>query len=230
MRQKVGYTRSISLFMKGLFMCFSASASFLASGFLSVIALLCFKQHRNQTDLLLTSIPALFSLQQASEGILWLSINHAWLAMHQIMPYIFLLFAFFIWPVWIPMLITIIEPCHTRRHYLLPFAMLGIITGCYLYGFLMLHGVAAQALSCHIYYNTQIPETVGIIITLAYALATIVPFFISSHQFMKQFGLALLASYVLSYTLYTEHFVSLWCFFAALLSCFVYQIIKKTPN
>lgn len=209
-------------------MCFSASASFLASGFLSLIALQCFKKQRNRTDLLLTSIPTFFALQQASEGILWLSINNAWLLTQQIMPYIFLLFAFFIWPVWIPVLITIIEPCHTRRHYLLPFAMLGVITGCYLYGFLMLHGVAAQALSCHIYYNTQIPETVGIIIALAYALATITPFFISSRPLMKPFGLALLASYVLSYVLYMEHFVSLWCFFAALLSGCVYYIIKRS--
>lgn len=211
-------------------MCFSANASFLASGFLLVITAQCLKKHLTKTDLLLTSIPAFFALQQASEGVLWLSINNSWLLTQQIMPYVFLLFAFFIWPTWIPLLVTIIEPSHSRRHYLIPFAMLGVITGCYLYGFLLLHGVAAQALSCHIYYNTQIPEAVGLIIAVTYALATITPFFISSRPFMKLFGLALLASYFFSYVMYLEHFISLWCFFAALLSCFVYQIIKKAPG
>lgn len=229
--QKVRYNRKYTVTHERAFMCFSASASFLASGFLSLVAVQCFRKHRNKTDLLLTSIPTFFALQQASEGILWLSINHTWLRTQQIMPYIFLLFAFFVWPIWIPLLVTIIEPHHERRHYLIPFAMLGIITGCYLYGFLILHGVTAQALSCHIYYTTQIPETAGLVIALAYALATITPFFISSLPTTNPFGVALLASYVFSYVMYLKHFISLWCFFAALLSGFVYYMItKKIPG
>lgn len=207
-------------------MCFSASASFAASGALAIIGALCIKTNHTKKILLLDCIPILFCVQQASEGLLWLSINNQWPRVQQIMPYIFLLFASLVWPVLIPIAIMIIEPSYLRRHCLMLFVMLGIILALCLYGFILLHGVQAQALGCHIYYQIPIPDGISTAASVAYVLTTIVPFFVSSLPAMWLFGIALVVSYIISYIWYMYHFVSVWCFFAALLSCFMYVIIK----
>lgn len=215
-------------------MCFSASASFIASGVLAIIGALCIKTNHTKKVLPLDCIPLLFSVQQASEGLLWLSIDNQWTYLHQVMPYIFLLFASLVWPILIPIAIMIIEPSYLRRHCLMLFVMLGIILALSLYGFILLHGVQAQALGCHIYYQIPVPENMSMAASVAYVLATIVPFFVSSLPAMWLFGIALVISYIISYIWYMQHFVSVWCFFAALLSCLMYVIIKhitpKTPR
>lgn len=208
-------------------MCFSASASFIASGSLAIIGALCIKTNHTKKMFLLDCIPLLFSLQQASEGLLWLSINHQWPYVQQLMPYIFLFFASLVWPILIPSAIMIIEPSYLRRHCLMLFVMLGVILALCLYSFILLHGVQAEALNCHIYYQVTVPNGISAIASVAYVLATIVPFFVSSLPAMWLFGVALVASYAASYIWYMQHFVSVWCFFAALLSCLIYAIIKQ---
>lgn len=208
-------------------MCFSASASFIASGYLAVIGALCLKKNRDKHAILFAAIPLLFAIQQASEGLVWLSFNHNWTLLQTISPYIFLFFAFFLWPVWIPLSLTLLEPSHTRRHYLAMFLMVGILIGIYLYHFLMWHGVIAKPLDCHIYYDISIPDVQSTVDTVAYLLATVMPFFVSSIPIFWIFGLLLSGSYLITYLFYLHHLISLWCFFAALMSSFVYVIIDK---
>jgi hypothetical protein len=211
-------------------MCFSASASFIASGYLAFIGALCLKKNRNRNATFFAAIPLLFALQQASEGLLWLSFGHNWPLLQSIMPYIFLFFAFFLWPIWIPFSLTLLEPSQTRRHYLEMFLMVGILIGIYLYHFLIWHGVIAKPLSCHIYYDISIPDVQSTIDSIAYLLATVMPFFVSSMPIFWVFGLLLSGSYLITYFFYLHHLISLWCFFAALLSSFVYVIIAREQS
>lgn len=214
--------------IKGVYtMCFSASASFIASGYLTIIGALCLKRNRDKNMTLFAAIPLIFAVQQASEGLLWLSFDHNWLLMQSIMPYLFLFFAFFLWPIWIPLSIMLFEPSHTRRHYLAMFFMVGILIALYLYHFLLWYGVIAEPLSCHIYYNISIPDAQSAVDTMAYLLATIMPFFVSSLPILWIFGAVLSASYIITYIFYLHHLISLWCFFAALLSSFIYVMIAQ---
>lgn len=208
-------------------MCFSASASFMASAYLAFVGACCLKKNRNKEATLLAAIPLLFALQQACEGILWLSFDHHWPLLQSIMPYAFLFFALFVWPIWIPLSITVLEPSQTRRHYLAMFLMVGILIGLYLYHFLIWHGVIAEPTNCHIYYNISIPDVQSTIDSIAYLLATVMPFFVSSMPSLWAFGLLLSGSYLITYLFYLHHLISLWCFFAALLSSFIYLIITK---
>ena len=43
----------------------------------------------------------------------------------------------------------------------------------------------------------------------------------ASHKAVNLFGLAALLSFAASYAIYTQWFISVWCFFAALLSVMV---------
>lgn len=54
-----------------------------------------------------------------------------------------------------------------------------------------------------------------------YLLSTTVSLLLSSHAWVKLFGALALASSFVSYLFYARWFISVWCFFAALLSAVV---------
>ena len=60
-------------------MCFSAKASFIAAGTLSVIGLLSVKKaySGNQKFLPFATTPLIFALQQTAEGCVWLALTSA---------------------------------------------------------------------------------------------------------------------------------------------------------
>jgi hypothetical protein len=94
----------------------------------------------------------------------------------------------------------------------------------------MLYGVSAQALGCHIYYDVSIPASEEKVGTLLYLLTTVAPFFVSSLPYMNIFGFILLLSYIISYQFYFTYLISIWCFFAAILSSLAYVIIVQLNN
>jgi len=80
-------------------MCFSATASFGASGVIFVIGAASISRVTKPGQLMLASTPILFSLQQLSEGILWLSLSRPdAVPYQQIAMYIFVIFGQMVWP------------------------------------------------------------------------------------------------------------------------------------
>jgi len=75
-------------------MCFSANASFAASAVTGVIGIIAITKTRTTPQLLFATIPLLFSVQQLSEGVVWLSLKHISLApWRPLFLYVFLVFA-----------------------------------------------------------------------------------------------------------------------------------------
>jgi len=205
-------------------MCFSATASLSASILLTGSGIGAIKKMESSKMLAFASVPILFGLQQLSEGILWLSYTHPNIApwQHASM-YSFLLFAKVIWPVWIPFSIWLMEPDSGRKKILSYLIILGGIGSVYLAYCLFAYDVSATIEERHIRYQMQIPQ-LGLHRVL-YLLGAAVPFFVSSLKYMKLLGGTLIASLVLSYIFYFKHLISVWCFFAALLSAMVVFII-----
>jgi hypothetical protein len=84
-------------------MCFSASASFGAGVVLSAIGVVSIKKNQHKSQFLFASIPLLFAVQQFAEGILWLVLpNPEYASMQKHTTYVFLFFAQFFWPLWVP--------------------------------------------------------------------------------------------------------------------------------
>lgn len=208
-------------------MCFSANASFITGSYLTIIGALCLYKNRHNYAIPFAAIPLLFAAQQLAEGLLWLGLSNHWPSIQTIMPYIFLFFAFFLWPIWVSASLILIEPKKSHRMHLALTEMIGIIVALYLYSHVLLYGVSAQHIDCHIYYELFIGTDCATISTLSYLLATIIPFFLSSLFIMRLFGLILLGSYAISYLFYFTYLVSVWCFFAAILSGLTYIAIIK---
>ena len=59
-----------------------------------------------------------------------------------------------------------------------------------------------------------------------YLAATCVSGFFSSHGFVRLFGVLSLLSFIAAYVVHVGALVSIWCFFAALLSLLIYLHLR----
>lgn len=207
-------------------MCFSARASFIAAGVLLSIGTLALRRVNDPRQYMFALMPFLFGIQQAIEGVVWLTVGQTGL-INTIATYAFATFALIIWPSWVPLSVFFLEKNVTKKWIIALFATVGFAISIYFLNNLIHHGVYAKQLSCHLYYHFNLPDYLDWYAVIFYFIPTIVPFFVSSIRYMWLFGLSFLASYGLAYSVWHFFIFSVWCFFIALLSIFVYAIIYQ---
>jgi hypothetical protein len=210
-------------------MCFSASASFAAGGVLAVIGMASIKKAPSPAEVVFACIPLIFSVQQISEGFLWLSLTDpGYAGLQQLTAYIFLFFGQVLWPVWIPLSILLIEKENKRKKMLRIFVAIGAAVAVYFAFCLLAYPVEAKLTGHHIAYVQEFPVSTSAFIGIPYLIATITPAFFSGVKRMWILSIVLLASYMISTIFYRDHFVSVWCFFATAISLVVLMIIYET--
>lgn len=208
-------------------MCFSPEASFSAAAVLTTIGIVTVKQVRQKRQLPFAVVPFLFAVQQFSEGILWLTLDKPSQYHWQISSaYFFLAFAQVVWPLWVPLSIAALETNPVRKKILVGLSVIGVIfSGLLAYGLIFYHSYVD--LDCyHIHYVLMFPDYISKISIVAYPLSTVVPGLVSSFRRMRIMGIMLALSLILVELIYTKVVISVWCFFAALLSMYVYFIIR----
>ena len=210
-------------------MCFSASASFGAGILLGVIGVVTLKKAKNFPQRLLAAIPLIFSIQQFSEGVLWLALmNSHFAAWQQISTHIFLVFAYMVWPVWIPLTIMLLERNKKRRKLLQVLFITGVFISIYIAYCMLSYSVRAVVFNYHIHYTFNYPRALLSLTWVSdafYFIATILPPFISSVKKMWLFGIIILTSYLVSRIFFNDAVVSVWCYFAAILSIVILLIL-----
>lgn len=60
-----------------------------------------------------------------------------------------------------------------------------------------------------------------------YVIVTILPYFLSSHRSILIFGIPNLIFCAIAYFFYRMAFISVWCFFAAILSLTLYFFLRR---
>lgn len=207
-------------------MCFSASASFGAGALLASAGFIAIKKIESPKMLAFASVPFLFGVQQCSEGMLWLSFTQPKLASwHDVSMYLFLLISQVIWPILAPFALWIMEPDKARKKMIFYFMLIGGALSAYMLYCLFVHEVSAIVESRHIRFTMHFPYR--ILHRGAYFLATVIPIFLSSMKWMKLLAVTMLGSLVFSFIAYTHYVISVWCFFAAILSVQVIFIILQ---
>ncbi len=201
-------------------MCFSATASFVAGTSLSVIGVATLKHVKRKTEIPFAMIPLLFGIQQLAEGVIWLTFANDAPLLQQTMTYVYSGFSHVFWPIYVPFAIGVLEAVRWRRKALAGFEVAGLAAGLYLLYFIVTQPVVAQVVSRHIEYIS--PHFYIAPVIVLYLLATCVSAFFSSHKFVNLFGALALLSFLATYAIYAHALVSVWCFFAALLSILMY--------
>ena len=201
-------------------MCFSATASFSAGIVLLGIGTLTLKAARQPRELAFAAIPMLFAIQQLSEGVIWLTFRYDAPQLNVAVTHLYSFFSHVLWPAYVPIAVLLIEPPGGRRRTLLAFVAAGVGVAVYLLYFLVAFPIISRPVGQHIEYLSPHFFTAGVM-TL-YLLATTVSPLVSVHRMVKVFGALALLSFGAAYYFYATWFISVWCFFAALLSAMVY--------
>lgn len=212
-------------------MCFSPTASFGSAAVLVIIGSVCIKNSETGPQRLLSSIPLMLSLQQGLEGIVWISfLNPEYSEWGKSATYGFLIFAQIVWPFFIPFSIMLMEKEEKRRKILLFLTIIGSVQALILgYGMLK-YAVSSEILHSHIRYNLDFPPANRWFGGVLYIIATGVSPFISSIKRLRFVGIIVLCSYLFTRILYGQNVISVWCYFAALISFVILAVILQSKK
>jgi hypothetical protein len=224
-------------------MCFSPEASFAVGTALLPAGIYCTQAavRRDPRFVPLALVPIAFGLQQISEGFVWLGLNEDNAAQVQQASVVFLFFAFAFWPCWIPLSLAVTESRRRERLILSALATVGLAW------FWLYLPVAVDpqkwlttVVTQHsIRYNVAdlpgfalLPRFVWrsgylSIICVSLAMGRFDP---GGNRWANLSGGVLVALlFAISYGLYWHAFLSVWCFFAAILSLLLCAAFRRLP-
>lgn len=206
-------------------MCFSAEASFAASGVLAASGVAIARLPKEKGGVPLSLFPAVFAAHQFIEGVLWL--NHDGVLPDAYKPpavYAYALIAYVLWPVFVPFSAYLLESDRRRRILVLSCQAIGLAVGLSLLTSFVRHPVTVSVDCCSLSYHVQAPD----LLIVPYLVAVCLPFLASSRKGLVLFGLAITTSCAAAaIAASAATFPSVWCFFAAILSAGLYLHFRK---
>lgn len=198
-------------------MCFSAPVSFAATALLLPAGFygLRVASQSNPRYLPLAAIPISFGVQQACEGLVWLGLETNSSSQVHLGAFGFLVFAYWFWLFWAPWSVTIAETNPNVRQVGWSLGVLGFGYGALLYLPLVFQPdwLAVQVIHHSIEYNTRL-----IFDPWVYQEGAL-----SATPCGYREARA-------SYLLLHQVFVSVWCFFAAILSLLIVWICRSSST
>jgi hypothetical protein len=106
-------------------MCFSPEVSFASAAVLVPTGAYCVWLAAQRVPRLwpVAVVPAIFGVQQACEGFVWLGLHHDDVALRAVAGRAYLFFALAFWPFWFPAAAALMEPPGVRRRLLVAWAL-----------------------------------------------------------------------------------------------------------
>ena len=201
-------------------MCFSATVSFSAGIVLLGAGVLAVKSARGARELPLAAIPLLFAIQQLIEGVVWLTFSYEAPLLNAAMTHTYSFFSHVLWPVYVPVAVLLIEPTGWRRSTLWGCVAAGAAVAVYFVYMLVAFPVVSRATGQHIEYVS--PHFFAAVVMSVYLLSTAISPMVSTHRWVRVFGVLAFASFAAAYYFYARWFISVWCLYAAILSLVLY--------
>lgn len=216
--------------------CFSAEASFTVGAALVPAGVYCIwsASLKKPSYLGLAAAPLFFGIQQIGEGFVWQALNQR--TDPRAASLFFLFFALAFWPFWFPLLTTMMEPQPKRRAM---FACLSVLATAWfwiLFYPLLVgpesllktepdhHSIAYRYDDLAIYqYISRTP------LRVLYFLSVALPPLLGSETWGRIPGLVLGGSALVAAVLFHYAFVSVWCFFAAVLASYLVYVFYRLP-
>jgi hypothetical protein len=216
-------------------MCFSATASFIASGGLATVGVATLRHVREPRALLFAAVPLLFALHQLCEGFVWLGLEGriGTIALDHV-AFLFTIYAQGVLPLLMPLAVLLMEPAGWRRRAILALTAIGAVACVWDVVGLIAYPTHTFA-ECHsIAYRN--PLTGNFLISCLYILATCGALLLSTHRVVRWYGLLNVVGLTIVDIVKGYAFASVWCFYAAILSVIIYRQFRhghidvRTPN
>lgn len=209
-------------------MCFSAEASFIVSGTLSIIGIGAIRRVSFRKDYFVASIPLIFALQQLTEGLLWVVLQNPELALAQNPNWLAGLYGIFIgviWPVYAPFAIYREETHAQTKRVVASMLLAGVGLAAYTIIGMFQEPIVATIINHSIHYAHQV-EGQQFVLAM-YLFATCAPFILSSKKLLNLTGTIITIGFFVAFFVYQQTFASVWCFFAAIASGLIYFYINS---
>src|SRR6185437_4194950 len=202
-------------------MCFSPGADAVVGGIVVVIGVDAFRHVREPKQILLGSLPLLFGLHQIDEAFVWLGLQgHVPESIERIGLWVYLLFALAALPALVPLAVLTVERVPSRRRVIGALAILGIAVGVSLAVALFRGSISAAIEGHHVAYDVSALSQ-GRDLTALYVVAACGALVACSARDLRVLGVMNLVAVPVLMWLTVSGFVSLWCFWAAIVSVVV---------
>jgi hypothetical protein len=198
--------------------CLSAEGDLVAGVVVTAIGVDACRHLRGRSEYLFVAVlPLLLGAHLIVEAFVWWGLQgHVPVWLGEAAMWVYLLFAFVVLPVLVPVLVMRLEPTPERRRRIVPFVVLGALVGGWLLvAMVRTHPVAARG-EFHVAYDIGLRS--GVLVVALYVLATCGSMLVSGLRHVVWFGVANLAAVVVLARLSANGFASLWCFYAAVAS------------
>ncbi len=174
--------------------------------------------------------PVAFSIQQTFEGLVWVGVNSADQTLVAVAARGFLFFSHFFWLAWVPFSIYWLEDETWRRRLLLFLTGVGVASGVsvFLPSFLLADWLAVEHVQQSLEYKTVliydglVSRTV---LRVIYAVIIVSALLMASSWLVRVFGGIILVSLLVANHSFAHALISVWCFFAAVLSVYIAVIL-----
>ena len=215
-------------------MCFSATASFALAGVLVPAGIFTIaKIDRGHSAWLpLAAFPLVFGIQQGIEGAVWLGVDGGRQALVETAGRGFLFFSHFFWLVWVPFAVWRLESDPVRRRFAAALVAAGALFGLSLFlpPVLVRDWLAVERVNLSLDYRTTLiydGVVSRLVLQMAYAAIVVGALALSSDRRIRLFGALVAVSLAAAYVFFAYAYISVWCFFAAILSVYMTVVIQR---
>jgi hypothetical protein len=196
--------------------CFSPEADLVGGVIVSSIGIDAWRHGRGRGDhMLLATLPLILGVHQLVEAFVWWgaegSVPHA---LGEVALWVYLLIAFALLPIFVPLAVTALEPTRQRRWRIAPIVVLGAAVSIVLFVAMLRGPVTVVVRPYHLAYSIRLSH--GAIIVGCYVAAVCGALLISGFRHVFYFGLANLVAVGVLAWLTIDGFASVWCGYAAL--------------
>jgi hypothetical protein len=208
--------------------CFSATADVVGGVIIGAIGVDVLRHIEGRRRYaMLASLPLVLAGHQLVEAFVWWGLQGDVPAgVGRWATWIYLLVAFVVLPILVPVAIMRLEPPGQRRRLIAAFAGLGTLVSGILLAAMLRGPVTATLADHYVAYSTDLHA--GRLVVTLYIVATCGPLLLSGVRDIARFGVVNLAAVVVIAALTIDGFASVWCAWAAITSALFAVHLRRT--
>lgn len=198
-------------------MCFSAQADVAGGVVAGLIGIDALRHVKHKSELAIASLPLLFGAHQLTEAFVWWGLEGKvpW-SLGGTAVWLYVVYAFVILPVLVPVAVLAVEPDATRRNVMIGFVVIGAVVAAIYLVAATTRPVSAQINDHTIIYFNHLGNSS--VVNAFYVVACCGALLVSSHRHIVAFGLVNLAAVGVLLWVSSNSNASLWCAWAAVTS------------
>ncbi len=199
-------------------MCFSPQADLVGGVAIGAIGVDVVRHvHRRRDHMALAALPLLLGAHQLDEAFVWWGQQgHVPSPVGRVALWVYLLIAFAVLPVFVPLAVRAIEPNRRRRMLMVPFVVIGAGVAAWLVVAMVRGPVGVAVRPYHLAYTIKPGH--GLIVITLYVVACCGTLLVSGYRHVVVFGVVNLVAVAVIAKLTVDGFASVWCGWAAVTS------------